>query len=270
VRCKALILVAITALAGLPVQAKAGGVTLGSAGSFAILAGTSVTNTGATVINGNVGIYPGSTYTGFSTVTGNYTIYYAPSAVAMTAQSDLSTAYNYAKGLSYNTDLTGTDLGSLSNPLTPGVYYFQAAAALTGTLYLNDEGNPNAQFVFQIGTTLTTAIGSQVIETNTGGLTPGSNVFWQVGTTATLLAGTAFEGNILANSDITVGAGATILDGSALSMTGAVTLDGNNNITDGLTVPEPATITLALIAGALLGLPALAKGLRARRSRNEF
>ncbi len=162
-----------------------------------------------------------------------------------------------------NGQILGTDLGNAAgSALTPGVYTFSSSAQLTGTLYLNDEGNPNAQFVFQIGSTLTTANDSAVV-TIDGGSMPGSNVFWQVGSSATLGIYTAFEGHILAEDSITLTTGATILDGSALAITAAVILD--TNTIDAAPVPEPATMTMALVGVAILGLPALVDKVRERR-----
>jgi len=267
-RFKTLVLLTITAFIGFPLQAKAGGITLGTAGNFAVLAGSTVTNTGPTVINGgDVGLSPGTAVTGFppGTITPPFTMQVA-NAVALQAQNDLATAYTAAAGLAPTQDLTGQDLGGLT--LTPGVYHFSSSAQLTGTLTLNDQGNPNAQFVFQIGSTLTTASNSSVVTIN-GGAMPGCTVFWQVGSSATLGTGTAFEGHILALTSITMTTGATILDGSALAQNGAVTLDSNSitNCVSAQSVPEPASLTLAVIGGALMGLPVLGKRLRVRRSR---
>ena len=139
--------------------------------------------------------------------------------------------------------------------LTPGVYFFASSAQLTGTLTLNTLGNPNALFVFQIGDTLTTASASSVIFSNS--LTD-SNVYWQVGSSATLGTTTAFEGNILALTSITLDTGATIACGSALARNGAVTLDTNvigGGCGSTSVVPEPGTLGLlgtglAILAGA--------------------
>jgi type VI secretion system secreted protein VgrG len=268
-RWKILILLAIAAPAGYPPPAKAGTVDLGTAGDFAVLAGTTVTNTGSSVINGgDVGVSPGTALTGFppGSITPPYTMH-AGDAVAAQAQNDLTTAYNAAAGLAPTQDLTGQDLGGRT--LTPGVYFFSSSAQLTGTLTLNDEGNPNAQFVFQIGSTLTTASNSSVVTINDGGSTmPGCTVFWQVGSSATLGTGTAFEGHILALTSITMNTGANILDGSALARNGAVTLDDNTitNCISASSVPEPSTMTLALVGGAVLGVTSLRKKFCRRRA----
>jgi len=258
-RWKTLIRLAITALAVIPPQAKAVFIDLGTAGNFAVLAGSNVTNTGPTLINGgNVGVSPGSAITGFplGVIVPPFTTH-AADAVALQAQNDLTTAYNAAAGLAPTQDLTGQNLGGLT--LVPGVYHFASSAQLTGTLTLNDQGNPNAPFVFQIGSTLTTASGSSVVTIN-GGAMPGCNVFFQVGSSATVGTATAFEGHILANTSITLNTGSTILDGSALARNGAVTLDSNSITNCVSPVPEPATMTLLLIGGAMLGLSALRKG----------
>lgn len=267
-RSRTLILLAITALAGIAPRAKAD-VILGTAGNFAVLAGSTVTNTGPSVIDGgHVGVSPGSAITGFPPgVLVPPFVFHSADAAALQAQNDLTTAYNAAAGLAPTQDLTGQNLGGLT--LLPGVYRFSSSAQLTGTLTLNDLGNPNAQFVFQIGSTLTTASNSSVVTIN-GGPVPGCTVFWQVGSSATLGTGTAFEGHILALTSITLNTGASILDGSALARNGAVTLDSNRitNCVATSAVPEPAPMALALIGGALLGLPALGRRLRKTRSRD--
>jgi hypothetical protein len=247
-RCTTLIVLAITALAGFPFQAKAA-IMLGTAGNFAVLAGSTVTNTGPTVIDGgHVGVSPGSAITGFppGIAAPPYTMHPAD-AVALQAQTDLTTAYNAAAGLAPTQNLTGQDLGGLT--LLPGVYFFSSSAQLTGTLTLNAQGDPNAQFVFQIGSTLTTASASSVVTIN-GGPMPGCPVFWQVGSSATLGTGTSFEGHILALTSITMTTGANILDGSALARNGAITLDDNDIINCVAAVPEPATMMLLLFAAA--------------------
>jgi type VI secretion system secreted protein VgrG len=257
-KCKTLIWLAITALGVFPLQAKAA-ITLGTAGNFAVLGGTTVTNTGPSVIDGgDLGVSPGSAITGFppGIVMPPFTIH-AMDAVALQAQNDLATAYNAAAGLLPHTDLTGQNLGGLT--LTPGTYFFSSAAQLTGILTLNSQNDPNAQFVFQIGSTLTTASNSSVVTIN-GGLMPGCTVFWQVGSSATLGTNTAFEGHILALASITMNTGATILDGSALARNGAVTLDSNHISNCTTSIPEPATTVLVLVGGALLGVRHLRYG----------
>jgi hypothetical protein len=200
-------------------------ITLGTAQNFAVLGGSSVSNTGSSVINGNVGVSPGSSVTGFppGLVTGG--AIQSNNAVAAQAQSDLTTAYTTASGTACTTDLTGQDLGTVG-ALTPGVYCFSASAALTGTLTLDFLGDPNALFLFKVGSTLTTASGSTVVVTNAGGVTCPPNVFWQVGSSATLGTGSSFVGNILALTSITLTTGAS-LQGRTLARNGAVTLDTN-------------------------------------------
>ena len=193
-------------------------VPLGTSANFAILAGSAVTNTGSSVITGSVGVSPSTAITGFppGTVLGG-TIYSA-GAIAAAAENDATTAYNNAAGQAATTVLTGQNLGGLV--LGPGVYFFASAAQLTGTLTLNAGGNPNAIFIFQIGTTLTTATSAAVVAVNG---TEAANIFWQVGTSATLGSGTSFLGNILALTSITANSGVTML-GRLLAINGAVTM----------------------------------------------
>ena len=230
----------------------ANSINLGTAGGYAVLAGSAVTNTGSSVLIGNLGVSAGCSITGFppGSVSGTINACNGPAA---RAQRDLTTAYNAAMGLSPTATLTCKDLGGMT--LTPGVYFFSSSAQLTGTLTLNNLGNPNAVFVFQIGSTLTTASGSAVIFSST---LNDPNVFWQVGSSATLGTTTKFEGNILALTSITLDNGASIGCGSALAINGAVTLN-NNSIGGGCggqsTVPEPGTMGLlgtglAILAGA--------------------
>ncbi len=201
------------------VSVKADTINLGTAGSYAVLAGSRVTNTGSTVITGNLGLSPGSSVTGFppGIVNGTTNI---GNAAAIQTQTDLTTAYNAAAGLTPTGTLTGQNLGGLT--LTPGVYFFGSSAQLTGPLTLNAQGDPNALFDFQIGSTLTTASGSDVDVINGG---KDANVFWQVGSSATLGTTTEFAGNILALTSITLNTGASIQCGSALARNGAVTMD---------------------------------------------
>jgi len=195
---------------------------LGTAGSFAVLGAQTVTNTGPSVLTGNLGVSPGTSCTGFPTpCTGGPGIVngttHAGDAVAATAETDAHTAYANAAGQACNTTLTGQNLGGLT--LTPGVYCFASSAFLTGNLTLSGSG----VFIFQIGSTLVTASNTQVLLIN--GATA-ANVFWQVGSSATLGTGTSFQGNILAQISITATTGASSSCG-LYALTGAVTLDTN-------------------------------------------
>lgn len=202
-------------------------ISLGSTQSYGVLAGSTVTNTGASVVTGNVGVSTGTAITGFppGVIVGGaqHSNDVGPSG-AQQAQTDLTTAYNAVAGTACTVDLTGQDMGGLT--LTPGVYCFTSSAQLTGTLTLNMQGNPAAVFLFKIGSTLTTASGSSVVLINNGVSTCPPNVYWQVGSSATLGTTTSFTGNILALTSITLTTNAH-LNGRALARTGAVTLDTN-------------------------------------------
>ena len=202
-------------------------VTLGpTVQSFGVLAGSTVTNTGPSAVAGNVGVSPGLAITGFPPGTATGTIQ-SGGATAAQAQTELTTAYNTAAGAVCTTNLTGQDLGGLT--LTPGVYCFAASAQLTGNLTLNFLGDPNANFLFQIGSTLTSASNSNVLATNTGGAGCLPNVNFQIGSSATLGTNTNFAGNLLALTSITLNTGAN-LRGRALARNGAVTLDSNLSV----------------------------------------
>jgi len=233
---------------------------LGTDKSFAVLGASTVTNTGPTVVHGNLGVWPGTAVTGFppGIVVPPGTIH-ASDAVAHQAQNDVITAYNALTSQACDVNLTGQDLGGLT--LTPGVYCFDSSAGLTGRLTLNAQGNPNSVFVFLIGSTLTTASNSSVLITN-GGSTTACNLFWQVGSSATLGTTTAFQGNILALASITLNTGADIVPGRALARNGAVTMDTNNISMESCAsqaTPRPATktamaATLSVIAPTLTSI----------------
>jgi hypothetical protein len=184
-------------------------------------------------------VSPGSAVTGFPPGIVTNGAINAANAVALQAQNDVTTAYNNLAGQACTLDLTGQDLGGMT--LTPGVYCFSSSAQLTGTLTLNALGNPASVFIFKIGSTLTTASNSLVTVINGG---PACNVFWQVGSSATLGTGTTFAGNILALTSISLTTGARVL-GRTLARNGAVTLDTNN-------------VDRFACAGAAGGCPAIA------------
>ena len=262
----------LLAIVGLPSQADALSFSLGTAQSFAVLGGSTVTNTGLSTIAGDLGVAPGSAVTGFppGIVVAPGTMHIAD-AVALQAQSDVTTSYNVLAGLAPTQDLTGQDLGGKT--LLPGVYHFSSAAQLTGALTLDFLGKADSLFVFQIDSALTTASASSVLAINGGN---DCNIFWQIGSSATLGSTTAFKGNILANQSITLNTGASIISGRALAQNGAVTLDDNVISIAGCPIvpgapgtfaPEPSVTpepgAVALFVGA--GLPLSSLLLRYRR-----
>ena len=246
----ALAIIAIAAFLAVPSPLFAQ-ISLGTAQNFGVLGGSTVTNTGATTVNSNVGVSPGSSVTGFppGVVVGG--AIHSNDAVAMQAQNDLTTAYNNIAATACTVDLTGQNLGGLT--LTAGVYCFSSSAQLTGTLTLDMQGNPNALFLFQIGSTLTTATASAVTVINGGSSC--NRVYWQVGSSATLGTGTSFAGDILALTSITVTTGANTT-GKTLARNGAVTLDTNNVNTCGPGVVCPIiTVNPATLPNGTAGTP---------------
>jgi type VI secretion system secreted protein VgrG len=205
-------------------------VGLGTAGSFAVLAGTTVTNTGPSLISGDLGVSPGTAVTGFPPgIVTNGTIHSAD-GVAAGAQSDLTTAYNDAAGRSPTANVPAF-IGA-GQTLAPGVYKASSSLDVGGSLTLDAGGNPDAVFIFQAPSTLITDSASSIILTNGA---QACNVFWQVGSSATLGTNSAFAGSILALTSISVDTGDTIA-GRALARNGAVTLDD-----DTITSPSCAT-----------------------------
>lgn len=222
---KCLVLASFVALAWGPSQGLAAPI-LGTAQSFAVLGGSTVINSGVTYLQGDLGVYPGTSIANAGKITLDGTLHQTD-GVAQQAQIDALAAYNILEGLSVTSDLSGQDLGERT--LTPGVYSFSSSAQLTGTLILDAQNDPDALFVFQIGSALTTASGSVVSVINGGA---GNGVFWQVGSSATLGTSTAFAGNILADQSITLNTTATILCGRAIALNAAVTLGANTIAND--------------------------------------
>ena len=196
--------------------------SLGTAESFAVLAGSGVTNTGPSLITGDLGTHPTASVTGFppGIVTGTI---HAADATADQAKTDLVGQYNALTAAACTSNLTGQNLGNRT--LTPGVYCFDSSAQLTGTLTLNAQGLPDPQFIFKTGSTLTTASGSSVLLINGGNP---CRVAWRIGSSATLGTTTSFIGNLIALTSITLNTGANIIGGRALARNGAVTLDDND------------------------------------------
>jgi len=209
-------------------RAAAVGVPLGTAARFSVLAGAGVTNTGPTTLSGDLGSYPTTTTTGTGTLTTTGVNHHGD-AVTQGAKTDLTTGYNTAAGEGPPHPVTADLAGQT---LTAGVYRSGSSLGLTGAVTLDAGGNPNAAFVFQAGSTLTTGSASRVLLTNGA---QACNVFWQVGSSATLGTGSTFRGSILALTDITVTTGVTI-QGRVLARNGAVTLD-----TDTITTPSCAS-----------------------------
>ena len=220
-------------------------VPLNTAGSFGVLAGQAISNTGPTIVTGNLGIFPGnaSSVTGFPPGIVIGTTHFAD-AVAQQAQNDLTTAYNTLAGRACTTTISG-DLGGRT--LFPGVYCSASTMGLTGTLTLDAQGDPNAIFIFQVGSALTTASASAVQMINGG---QNCNVFWQIGSSATLGTTTAFIGNLIAFSSITLTTGATT-SGRVLARNGAVTIDSGMISVCQLAAAGPPSISKAFAPSSI-------------------
>ncbi len=196
-------------------------------GGFSVLAGSTITNTGSTMVSGDVGLYPGTAVTGFPPGVASGAIHAADSAAAQ-AQAALTAGYLDAAGRSGGSAVSGDLTGKT---LTAGIYKSTSSLAITGDVTLDAQGHSDAIFIFQIASTLTTGSASHVILTNDASA---CNVFWQVGSSATLGTYSVFKGNILALTSITITTGAN-LEGRALARNGAVTLD--TNVITGCTCP---------------------------------
>lgn len=252
---RALLLGPIALLIASPLGAQ----LIGTAGNYGAFAGTTVTNTGSTLIYGGLGVSPGSAITGFAVIDGGPGLFTGTlsqsDGAATQAAVDILASYDALAALSFDTDLTGLDLGGLV--LTPGVYRFSSSAQLTGTLTLDAQGDADARFVFQVGSTLTTASDSLVSIVNLASgveCGPDSGLYWQIGSSATIGTDSDFAGNLLAFASITLNTGASIDHGRALAINGAVTLDSNRIDaldTDGgfcfaaTPVPEPSAYGLS-------------------------
>lgn len=216
-------------------------VPLGSAGTFSVLAASTVTNTGPSAVNGDLGVSPGTAVIGFPPghVLAPGSIHSADGPAGL-AQGALTAAYNNAAGRTLPDATVAGDLGGQT--LLPGLYKSTSSLGITGVLTLDGLGNPNSVFIFQVASTLTTASGSQVI---LQGGAQAANIFWQVGSSATLGTTSIFHGTILAQASITLTTGAA-LDGRALARTGAVTLDSNTIVNPGpaVTGGSPANMTI--------------------------
>jgi len=196
--------------------------------NYAILAGSTITSTGATNVTGDVGLSPGSAMTGFppGLVVGTT---HVNDASAVQAKLDLTTAYNSAAGRTLGPVSVAGNIGGMT--LTPGLYKSTSALAISsGDLTLDAKGNSNGIWIFQIASTLTTTSGRKVI---LSGGAKAANIYWQVGSSATLGTTSVFKGTIMANESITLNTGAT-LEGRAVARIGAVALSGNT-----IVVPAP-------------------------------
>ena len=222
------------AVSATPASAVGTPADLGVANSFAVLAGTGITNTGPTTLTGDIGTFPTPTITGVGLITVNGTNHGAD-AVTQQAKNDLVNAYDALARQPVDVTVSG-DLGGQT--LVPGVYFSASTMALTGELVLDGKGDPNAVFVFQVGSSLTTATASSVRLINSA---QSCNVFWQVGASATLATTSTLRGSVLALTSVTANTGA-VVDGRLLARNGAVTLD-TNTITRPSCATVPAVVT---------------------------
>ncbi|MDX6434982.1 MAG: hypothetical protein QOE54_7348 [Streptosporangiaceae bacterium] len=210
-----------------------------------------MTNTGATTISGDLGVSPGSSVTGSPIVLGTV---HAGDPTAAAAQTDLDAAYLDAAGRTPATPVPSGDIGG--STLVPGVYSSASTLAITGTVILDGQGDPNAVFIFQVGSGLTTASSSTVVLT---GGAQACNVFWQVGSLAALGSGSTFQGTILAKTSATVATGAKVFGRVLAGRLGSVTLDADTITTVPCAAVPMISMPGALAAGglAVIGFTAL-------------
>jgi hypothetical protein len=217
-------------------------VNLGTSSAYAVLAGSTITNTGPTSIGGDIGLSPGTAITGFppgGQTSGSMNI---TNGAALGAENDLITASVDAAGRTPFNTVTG-NLGGTT--LVGGVYQAAASMALTGSVTLNGAGDPSTVWIFQAGTTLTTASASDVVLENGA---QACNVFWQVGSSATLGTTTDFAGTIIATQSITLDTNATV-SGRVLALNGAVTMDTNTiDVSTCSLAPPPTTTSTTVVA----------------------
>ncbi len=236
-----------------PTATAASAVNLGTASGFAVLAGSGITVAGAvnsTVITGDIGTFPTTSITGLGNVVLNG-VDQAGDGVTQGAKFDLVTAFNDAAGRAY--DITYTDGHDLIGTLTPGVYNGSGSLSLSGGLTLDALGNSNAVWIFQTSTSLITASSSRINLINGA---QARNIFWEVGSSATLGTYSDFSGSILALTSISLNTGA-MLKGQALARNGTVTMDYNT-----ISVPEPGSTMLVCIG--LLGLTTFRRRIASR------
>jgi LPXTG-motif cell wall-anchored protein len=241
----AIAIVAIAAFALFTSNAPSGAavtVPLGNSSNFAVLAGSGITNTGATTVSGtaggDMGSAPTPAFTGEVSVTTTGTKYLAAEAIVVGAKTALDTAYLDAAGRTSTASISA-DLGGQT--LVGGVYTGASSIGLTGTLILDGADDPNSVWIFQAGSTLTTASASTV------SLIRGAqacNVFWQVGSSATIGTGSNFVGHVLALTSITDDGGSTI-NGQLLARNGAVTLNNTTIINNACVTPTPTPTATA-------------------------
>jgi len=213
-------------------------VELGSAAPFGVLAATTVTSTGDTTIDGDLGVSPGNTVTGAPTVNG---MLHLNDPIAAQAQADLLSAYNDAAGRTFGAVLVTGNLGGRT--LLPGLYKSTSSLEISsGNLTLDALGDPNAVWIFQMASTLVTTVGRQVI---LSGGAQAANVFWQVGSSATIGGSSVFKGTIMASESITMATAGTVLGGRVLAMHGAVALDANS-----ISIPNTGTASVILVSSA--------------------